>query len=53
MIREGQRKGYWEYDPASVKAIEEDLKKKLAEKEANKFKLVETVEREKPSNSRW
>lgn len=56
MIREGQRKGYWEYDPASVKAIEEDLKKKLAEQEANKFKLVETVEKvekEKPSNSRW
>ena len=53
MIKEGQRKGYWEYDPASVAAIEEQLKKEAAEKKAKRPELVQTVKGEEPANSSW
>ena len=53
MIKEGQRKGYWEYDPASVAAIEEQLKKEAAEKKAKRPELVQTVKEEEPANSNW
>jgi curli production assembly/transport component CsgG len=53
MIKEGQRKGYWEYDPASVAAIEEQLKKEAAEKKANRPELVQSVKEEEPANSNW
>jgi len=53
MIREGQRKGYWEYDPKSVDAIEEQLKQAAANKKAKRPELVEAVQEEKSTKSSW
>lgn len=43
MIREGQRKGFWEYDPKSVEEIEQSQAAKKKEKKVEKNLKVDNV----------